>query len=173
MAISTQLVALIKNIYTLWGLPRLLLPVTYFFFWTNLIYRYITLVHKKKCVPGRMKRGERNKVYIFLIRSTSWGDIAMSVYLSVRLFVRVNNKISEMVRPRNTKLGMKSFFIPNLVLLGLTFSEISLFTRTWLYRLSLSPWSRIYILYGVCHASFCLLHTFIFLSNLIYPLGIK
>jgi len=32
MAISTQLVTLIKNIYTLWVLPRLLLPVTYFFF---------------------------------------------------------------------------------------------------------------------------------------------
>jgi len=37
MAISTQLLALIKNIYTLWGLPRLLLPVTYFFL-INLIY---------------------------------------------------------------------------------------------------------------------------------------
>ena len=30
MAQSTRLVMLIKNIYTLWGLPRLLLPVTYF-----------------------------------------------------------------------------------------------------------------------------------------------
>jgi len=45
------------------------------------------------------------------------------------------------------------------VLLGLTNSEIITFIRTdrrtWLYRLSLSPWSRTYILYGVCYASFC------------------
>jgi len=32
--------------------------------------------------------------------------------------------------------------------------------RTWLYRLGCWRWSRIYILYGVCHASFCLLRTF-------------
>jgi len=37
MAISTQLIVLIKNIYSLWGLPRLHLPVTYFFL-RNLIY---------------------------------------------------------------------------------------------------------------------------------------
>jgi len=32
MTISTRLLMLIKNIYTLWGLPRLLLPVTQIFF---------------------------------------------------------------------------------------------------------------------------------------------
>jgi len=30
MAISTRMLMLIKNIYTLWALPRLLLPVTFF-----------------------------------------------------------------------------------------------------------------------------------------------
>jgi len=32
MAISIWLLMLIKNIYTLWGLPRLFLPIAYFFF---------------------------------------------------------------------------------------------------------------------------------------------
>jgi len=43
-------------------------------------------------------------------------------------------------------------FIPNLVFLGLTISEILSFLRTdrrtWLHRLGSSPWSRIYILMG-------------------------
>jgi len=38
MARSTPLVILIKNIYTLWGLKRFLLPITYFP--TNLVYRF-------------------------------------------------------------------------------------------------------------------------------------
>jgi len=32
--------------------------------------------------------------------------------------------------------------------------------RTWQYRYGFWCWSRISILYGVCHAFFCLLHTF-------------
>jgi len=58
MAISTQLVALIKNIYTLWGLPRLLQPVTYFFL-TNLIL----IPHQGKKKPEKCdgtKRGVRH-----------------------------------------------------------------------------------------------------------------
>jgi len=38
MARSTRLVILIKNIYTLWGQKRFLLPVTYFP--TNLVYPF-------------------------------------------------------------------------------------------------------------------------------------
>jgi len=38
MARSTRLVILIKNIYTLWGRKRFLLPVTYFS--TNLVYPF-------------------------------------------------------------------------------------------------------------------------------------
>jgi len=38
MARSTRLVILIKNIYTLWGRKRFLLPVTYFP--TNLVYPF-------------------------------------------------------------------------------------------------------------------------------------
>jgi len=38
MARSTQLVTLIKNIYTLWGRKRFILPVTYFP--ANLVYLY-------------------------------------------------------------------------------------------------------------------------------------
>jgi len=38
MARSTRLVILIKNIYTLWGRNRFLLPVTYFP--TNLVYPF-------------------------------------------------------------------------------------------------------------------------------------
>jgi len=38
MARSTRLVILIKNIYTLWGRNRFLLPVTYFP--TNLVYSF-------------------------------------------------------------------------------------------------------------------------------------
>jgi len=54
--------------------------------------------------------------------------------------------------------------MPNLLALAPLVSEIKVFKKgtdgqTWLYRLG---WSRIYILYGVCHASFCLLRTFYF-----------
>jgi len=38
MAISTWLMMLITNIYTLWGLPFLLLPLTYFNIFNKLIY---------------------------------------------------------------------------------------------------------------------------------------
>jgi len=38
MARSTRLVILIKNIYTLWGRERFLLPLTYFP--TNLVYPF-------------------------------------------------------------------------------------------------------------------------------------
>jgi len=41
MAISTRLLMLIKNIYTFWGLPRLLLPVTHNFFCTNVIDPFV------------------------------------------------------------------------------------------------------------------------------------
>jgi len=42
---STRLVILIKNIYTLWGRKRFLLPVTYFP--TNLVYNLIKLFNLK------------------------------------------------------------------------------------------------------------------------------
>jgi len=53
MAISTRLVMLIKNVYTLWGRKRFLLPVTYLP--TNLVYPFTLRVTgiiktKKKCL---------------------------------------------------------------------------------------------------------------------------
>jgi len=59
MARSTRLVILIKNIYTLWGRKRFLLPVTYFP--TNLVYPFtlrvtgITTLHKKKIIVRQYK----------------------------------------------------------------------------------------------------------------------
>jgi len=54
MARSTQLVILIKNIYTLWGRKRFLLPVTYFP--TNLLYPFTLRVTgiKTISVNGRL-----------------------------------------------------------------------------------------------------------------------
>jgi len=51
MARSTRLVILIKNIYTLWGRNRFLLPVTYFP--TNLVYPFtvrVTVINIICCV---------------------------------------------------------------------------------------------------------------------------
>jgi len=56
----------------------------------------------------------------------------------------------------HTKFGVpRSYHLLDLV----TYTDRQTPKRAWLYRLSLSPWSRIYILYGICHASFCLLLT--------------
>jgi len=56
MARSTRLVILIKNIYTLWGRKRFLLPVTYFP--TNLVYpftlRVTGIIIKKVSVQARI-----------------------------------------------------------------------------------------------------------------------
>jgi len=65
---------------------------------------------QKKYVTGR-RRVRPHKVYIFLIRATSGVDIAMSVCPFVCLSVRMNERISEMVRPRSTKFGVKTSYI--------------------------------------------------------------
>jgi len=58
-------------------------------------------------------------------------------------------------------------FIPNLVSLGPTISKILLFSQTdeptqHSYKDSACDADQEYILYGVCHAPFCLLHNFFF-----------
>jgi len=52
MAISTRLVILIKNIYTLWGRKRFLLPVTYFP--TNIVYPFTPRVTGIKRKSGAL-----------------------------------------------------------------------------------------------------------------------
>jgi len=68
------------------------------------------------CVTGRRRRGRPHKVYIFLISINSRVDIAMSVCPSVRPSVCpsvrlsvpfLNTYISETIRARATKFGMK------------------------------------------------------------------
>jgi len=63
MARSTRLVILIKNIYTLWGRKRFLLPVTYFP--TNLVYPFtlrVTGIIINKCHANKSSMSdEQNK----------------------------------------------------------------------------------------------------------------
>jgi len=57
-----------------------------------------------KYVTGRRKRFRPHKVYIFLIRITSRVDLAMSVCPSVRM----NSEISETIRARLLRFGVKT-----------------------------------------------------------------
>jgi len=68
MARSTRLVILIKNIYTLWGRNRFLLPVTYFP--TNLVYPFTLRVTGIKigCFLLPVTYFPTNLVYPFTLR---------------------------------------------------------------------------------------------------------
>jgi len=63
MARSTRLVILIKNIYTLWGRKRFLLPVTYFP--TNLVYPFTLRVTGIKSRSSAKEWAKISPSYLF------------------------------------------------------------------------------------------------------------
>jgi len=68
MARSTRLLILIKNIYTLWGRKRFLLPVTYFP--TNLVYPFTLRVTGIVNIYSDLMGFQYLFVYIYLF--TRW-----------------------------------------------------------------------------------------------------
>jgi len=68
MARSTRLLILIKNIYTLWGRKRFLLPVTYFP--TNLVYPFTLRVTGIINIYSDLMGFQYLFVYIYLF--TRW-----------------------------------------------------------------------------------------------------
>jgi len=117
IARSTRLVILIKNIYTLWGRKRFLLPVTYFP--TKIVYPFTLRVtgmktttilfvypcrgyydFSQKCATQWRRRFRPHKVHIFLISITRRVDLAMYVCSSVSTkttlsFKAIGLKLSE------------------------------------------------------------------------------
>jgi len=80
MARSTRLVILIKNIYTLWGRNRFLLPVTYFP--TNLVYPFTLRVTGIKIgcfLP--VTYFPTNLVYPFTLRVTGIKTVSESIQI--------------------------------------------------------------------------------------------
>jgi len=58
-------------------------------------------------------------------------------------------------RRTSTKFHQDRFITERLVYIeAVRQTNIRTDRRTWLYLLSSSPWSRIFLLYGVCEASF-------------------
>jgi len=80
MARSTRLVILIKNIYTLWGRKRFLLPVTYFP--TNLVYPFTLRV-------TGIKTNNRDINHFKITVQTIWkkihGKIDLTIFLQFSL----------------------------------------------------------------------------------------
>jgi len=65
MARSTRLVILIKNIYTLWGRKRFIVPVTYFA--TNLVYPFTSRVAGINSSKTRNKNIRASRVWEYTL----------------------------------------------------------------------------------------------------------
>jgi len=112
MARSTRLVILIKNIYTLWGRKRFLLPATYFP--KNLVYPFTLRVMGIKIVCF-------HRVVFFGCRLLKKAKIVPELHRKKRNYtIHKNTKINTSVFPRGTYKLLLHRFYTVLLLLNLT-----------------------------------------------------